>query len=443
VSKLYYRIGQAAARLGTSKYHLRRLAEEGLLLHRTSKTGQLLISDSEIDRLEEEGVPPVPASAEPEDALEAVGEEADAAPPPSQRDELLATPSRTVISSAEKVLATRHKLETMRIEEDIEHIKDSRRERREQKAVLKSAQEAAQHRLEENQRALQARIEEQRQRRMWLDSWVQTAIHALPYGVPESHHLDVRRNVERALQDVHPFQSYSLVSTLVRAASAKVLEPYLRQQETEKAVEESLATLDSSAKNVFGKPTEWQIRAEHEVRIALRALPQGATFQEKQGTAKTAVHKINAEFEHTRVCNRIVGQVTLWGGTDEERRRAKLAAEKALKALPIGSSAAEMEEVKNRALKPFEEAVENQRREEEKQQRMEERIAESPNCIRIYLEELDSEDELESDGACDVTTLAYELRDAIVLKLRRELERRELTDAQFKRLIEKLVDEEL
>ena len=68
----YYRIGQAAARLRTSKHRLRQLAKAGLLVHRISETGQLLISDSEIDRLEEEGVPPVPATAEPEDALEAV-----------------------------------------------------------------------------------------------------------------------------------------------------------------------------------------------------------------------------------------------------------------------------------------------------------------------------------------------------------------------------------
>jgi len=443
MSKLYYRIGQAAARLGTSKYHLRRLAEEGLLQRRISKTGQLLISDSEIERLEEEGIPPVPATAETEDELEAVDDEAAPAPPPSQKEDLLAAPSRTVISSAEKVLATRHKLETMRIEEDIEQITDSRRERREHKTALKSAQEATRQRLEESQRALQARVEEQRQRRMWVDSWVQSAIDALPYGVPESYHLDVRRSVERVLQDVHPTQSYSFASTLVRAASAKVIEPYLRQQETEKAVEESLARLDFSAKNLFGKPTEWQVRAERDVRTALRALPQAATFQEKQATARTAVDKISAEFEYTRICNCIVGQVTLWGGTDDERRRAKLAVEKALKALPVGSSPAEMEEVRNRALRPFEEAVEKQRREEEKLERIEERIAESPNCIRIYLEELDSHDELESDGACNLTTLAHELCDAIALELRKELQRRELTDAQFKRLIEGLVDEEL
>lgn len=443
MSKLYYRIGQAAARLGTSRYHLRRLAEEGLLDHRNSKTGQLLISDSEINRLEEQGVPSVPATAEPEDVLEAVDDEADSAPSPSQKEDLLAAPSRTVISSAEKVLATRHKLEKMRIEEDIEHLKDSRRERREHKTALKATQDAARQRLEEGQRALQARVEEQRQRRLWVDSWVQSAIDALPYGVPESYHLEVRRSVERVLQDVHPSQSYTFVSTLVRAASTKVIEPHLRQQETEKAVAESLVTLDSSAKNFFGKPTEWQIRAERDVRTALRALPRGATFQEKQCAAKTTVHKINAEFEYTRICDRIVGQVTLWGGTDEGRRRAKLAVEKALKSLPVGSSSAEMEELKNRALKPFEEAVEKQRREEERLERMEERIAESPNCIRIYLEELDSEEELESEGPCDLTTLAYELRDAIVLKLRKDLECREVTDAQFKRLIEKLVDEEL
>src|SRR5713226_7779566 len=177
MSTLYYRIGQAASRLGTSRYHLRRLADEGLIRHRFTRTGQLLIPHSEIDRLEEEGVPPVPATAEPEDPVEAVENETEAAPRPSPKDELLAAPSRTVISSAEKVLASRHKLEKMRIEEDMEHIKDSRRERREQKATLKAAQEAERQRLAEAQRDLQARAEEQRQRRIWIDSWVRCAIN--------------------------------------------------------------------------------------------------------------------------------------------------------------------------------------------------------------------------------------------------------------------------
>ena len=441
--KLYYRIGQAADRLGTSKYHLRRLAEEGLLQRRISKTGQLLIPDSEIDRFEEEGVPPVPATAEPQDSLEAVNDDAGPPPPPSQKAELLATPSRHVISSAEKVLATRHKLETMRIEEDIDQIKNSRRERREQKTALKAAHEAERQRLEESQRALQARAEEQRQRQMWLDSWVRSAIQALPYGVPESYHLDVRRHVEQTLRDVQPSQSYSLVSTLVSAASAKAIEPYLQQQETEKAVKEGLATLDICAKNAFGPPSEWQIRAERDARAALRPLPPGATFQEKQSTAKAAVHKINAKFEHSCTCDRLAGQVTLWYGTEEERRRAKLAVEKALKSLPLGSSPVELEEAKNKALRPFEEAIERKRKEREKQERIEERIDDSLHYIKLYVEELVSQDELDLGGDGNLTTLAYELRDAIALELRRELGRRELTDAQFKRLIEGLVDEEL
>jgi len=172
-------------------------------------------------------------------------------------------------------------------------------------------------------------------------------------------------------------------------------------------------------------------------------LPPGATFQEKQSTAKAAVHKINAEFEHSRTCDRFAGQVTLWSGTDEERRRAKLAVEKTLKALPVSSSPMELEEAKNTALKPFEEAIEKKRKEKEKQERIEERIDDSLNYIKIYLEELDSLDDLDSDGACSLTILARDLREAITPELRRELGRRELTDAQFKRLIERMVDERL
>jgi hypothetical protein len=361
MSQIYYRIGQAAARLGRSRYRLRRLAEEDLIRHKTTRTGQLLFPVSEIDRLQEEGVPPVPATAEPEDATEDFDDERVADPAPSPKDELLAAPSRRVISSAEKVLASRHKLEKMRIEEDMEHIKDARRERRAQKASLKAAQEAEQQRLMDAQRDFQARAEDARKHRKWVDSWVQSAIMQLPYGVPEKYHLEVQRQVEGALQELHPSRSYSLVSSLVSAASAMAFEPFERQQETEKAVEEALRNLDTCAKD-FYKPTEWQIRSERDVRTALGALPQGASFQEKKVVASTVVHMINAEFEHSRTCNRLVGLVSLWGGTDEERRQAKLAIEKALKTLPVGSSSTEMEEVKNRILKPFEEAIEKRKK---------------------------------------------------------------------------------
>lgn len=367
MSQIYYRIGQAAARLGISKYHLRRLAEEGVIRHKTTRTGQLLFPVSEIERLEKEGIPPVPANAEPEDTdtTEEFGDEPMADRALSPKDELLAAPSRQVISSAEKVLASRHKLEKMRIEEDMERIKDARRERRAQKAALQVAEGAERQRVIEAQRDLQARAEAARKRRKWVDSWVQSAINQLPYGVPEQYHLEVQRQVEGALQELHRPQSYSLLSSLVGAASAKALEPFERQQETEKAVEEALWNLDISAKD-FYKPTEWQTKSEQDARAALRALPQGASFQEKKAAARSAVHKINAEFEHSRTFNRLVGQVILWGGTDEERRQAKLAIEKALKALPVGSSSTEMEELKSRILKPFEEAIEKRKNNKEK-----------------------------------------------------------------------------
>ena len=416
MSQIYYRIGQAAARLRKSKYRLRWLAEEGLIRYKTTSRGQLLFPDSEIARLEEEGIPPVPATARPEDAAEEPDGEDSTDRETSPKDEF-AAPSRDMISSAQPVLAKWHENAALR------------------------AQQAERLRVMETQRE-QARADGEREREEWVDSWVQSAINWLPYGVPQQYHLEVRRQVEEALQELRPSQSYSLVSSIVRAASAKALEPFERQRETEKAVEEALAMLDISAKD-FYKPTEWQVKSEHDARAAVRALPQCASFQEKKAAARTAVHKINAEFEHSRTCNRLVGQVSLWGGTDEETRQAKLAIEKALKALPVGSSSREMEEVKNLVLKPFEQAIQKRKEQKEKQARIEERLAQSARYIEAYLKELESEDELEFDGAQDLRHFSYELRDSIAPKLREELADEDLTDAQFKWLIEELVDAEL
>jgi hypothetical protein len=52
---------------------------------------------------------------------------------------------------------------------------------------------------------------------------------------------------------------------------------------------------------------------------------------------------------------------------------------------------------------------------------MEQRRARSPDYMEAYLKELESEDELEFDGAQALRNLSYELRDAIAPKLREEL----------------------
>ena len=135
-----------------------------------------------------------------------------------------------------------------------------------------------------------------------MDSWVQSAINWLPYGVPEQYQLEVQNGRPGAGLG----ESYTplRVTLWCHPSSAlrppRALEPLERQRETEKAVAElRSANLDISAKD-FYKPTEWQIRSERDARAALRALPQGASFQEKTAAARAAVHKINAELEHAR-----------------------------------------------------------------------------------------------------------------------------------------------
>lgn len=330
--EVFYRISQAATRLGKSKYKMRRLAEEGLVRHKVSETGQLLFPESELTRIEEEGVPAVPALMDPEEDERELDDESDEPHSGSAKDALLAPPSSRVISSAEKVLASKHKLERMRIVEDMETIREARHQRREQKAQRTAAEEAQRTRIAEAERASEARAEEQRHRREWLDSWIERAIFRLPYGCPKEYQLDVRQQVEAALEDLDHSEGYSVVSPLIDAVSAKVLVPYQRQQDTEKAIQEGLRNLSSLAQS-FGTPTKWQVKAEQEARAALRSLPQGTSFPEKKAAATAAVHKVNAEFEHVRSCERLVEQISLWCGTDDERRRAKLAVEKALKAL--------------------------------------------------------------------------------------------------------------
>src|SRR5580658_2105460 len=115
----WYRTGAAARQLGTSPHKIRELARAGLI-ESLMRNGYRYIPAREIDRLRTEGVPPTPASPNPEGKDDATAIKPDAPQRPARShltQELYAEPSRQLARSKEKVLELGHELEARRIEQ--------------------------------------------------------------------------------------------------------------------------------------------------------------------------------------------------------------------------------------------------------------------------------------------------------------------------------------
>ena len=118
MAESYYRTGQAAKQLGVSSYHVRRLCEAGEMAAELSAGQQWKIPVTEIERLKQEGVPPVPVRVDEEAGAQRSGgglEEADAVP---------ANPSPRVVEAAEDVRITESRLQKRRLEREAEEVED-------------------------------------------------------------------------------------------------------------------------------------------------------------------------------------------------------------------------------------------------------------------------------------------------------------------------------
>lgn len=64
MTETIYRTGQAAKLLSTSSHHIRKLCEAGIIEAELTQGNQWKIRDSEIERMREEGLPPIPHQIE-------------------------------------------------------------------------------------------------------------------------------------------------------------------------------------------------------------------------------------------------------------------------------------------------------------------------------------------------------------------------------------------
>ena len=109
---LFYSTGQVARQLGTTLATIRILCENRVIAAETTPGGHWRVPASEVERLQRDGLPPIPRPLPTESA-----------PPESNgtaghhgHPELLAAPSAEVVSAADLVAITRSMLEKRKID---------------------------------------------------------------------------------------------------------------------------------------------------------------------------------------------------------------------------------------------------------------------------------------------------------------------------------------
>lgn len=434
-----YRTGQAAQLLNCSTHVIRRLCESRLVTAELSHSNQWRVPLSEIERLKEEGIPPLPqlpADPSPHSPLPEKPAHASvpASPTPAsmfesddyEPDEVeMSDPVKAELSSL-TVAETR--LKRRRIELQQEEVEDSFRER--------------QRREVEEQKRERARQEEaatKEARKRWADSWVTFAMTQVPVDCPPDLRLKAFKNVERLMSEVDMRQGADVLTQIVSAAVNEALLPYLRSKEVDRAVEDALSHLPSGARSY--PVSRWQLTAKKQAYEAISRLPERSRFAEMVTAARLAIEPTIKEFEHHDAKEALLREMSFWRtweATSEEREQATRTVRKALDSTDPGCTREVLQRVKKTALAPFEDTI-SARIEEEKQRRAVEDIANS-NLYRLseYLR-TDYEFKSWSDRMVTEQELRPRLRDDLVERILAG----KLTRDEVPEYIEEWVDDQL
>lgn len=339
----FYRIGQASKQLGVSSYHLRRLCQAGAIEAEQTSGNQWRVPISEVERLQRDGVPPIPqiVDAEPEE------DDAEEDRPPARvsdrrpRDGLYAAPSDGVIDAAEDVAITENRLRKRRLERELEVEEDFFRER------------AARDRAQAEAERERARKEHDlRKRRAWENDWITHALNRVPRDAPRELELEVHAQASEVLARLQPDHPTHAVLRLIDAAVEKALAPWRFQIRQCRAIEAALATLPFDL--LHGR--DFAAQRNEAARLATAAMTQcrpDAPFDATVSVAVEAVKPIVRAFEHARASKEVIGWTSVRGASLSELDEAKDLVRAALSHLPVGCSRAQMERAREQALIPL------------------------------------------------------------------------------------------
>ena len=343
---VYFSSGQAARELGVTQAKVRALCESEAIDSIRTTGRQFRIPQNVVERLKRDGLPAVPRPL-PEPDRTRTGSRAR-----SNRGEvaLLAPPSEAVIDSAERVARLEDDVKCIHLEKELEEGRDFFREREEREAQRQAEREEA-----EWQRESQAAAERQRQN--WQAKWIEFALKAVAYDVPEPFRLDVHRAVVETLHSLNPLDPETNTRALVSAAVARALVLWHNQKRVADAIEAACDGYSLPWELRFD--SKWKARTHTAAANAIARLRNGASASEMKAAAEGALQPLVSECESTRVRSEIIASVwaELSGGTREEWEEGKESVQEALSDLPEGASRRELERARAAALAPFRAAI--------------------------------------------------------------------------------------
>ena len=357
---VWYTLGEAEKASGVPRTRLDHACRVHRLEYRRSEAGARLLSHDVVEKLRKQGLRAFPRPYDPDPPLEGQG----ANPRDTSRGSGLA-------AQHERIEHKRGEIEEMRVNRDLRLIKDQERQERDERRSAASAEQQmqAERRAQEKLQRRQLRLEEASQaevrtqarreaegrerRKHWEMYWLEQALQLIPSHVPHQFELVVHKAVAELLPGLNSDQPDHMTLRLIQAAIEKAVEPWWRQKEVEKIIQQARDHLPALAKGWSWALSEWDARAMRAAGEAVAQLGGNAPLAEVRAAAVEAGKKVCAEYEawkasedHRRACEDIVQ----WVFDGEEARDS---VRQALEKLQVGTPRHRMEAEKEAALAPF------------------------------------------------------------------------------------------
>jgi hypothetical protein len=401
---------------------MRKLCEAGLIEADLSEGNQWRVPASEVGRLQECGVPPIPqveSRALPEPL---------AAPPvwsaPDHPEADSTSPE--VQDAVNDLIITETNLKKRRLEREREEVEDFFRARDKQAA----AEQAEQVRIQQ-QAAADAR------RRAWCDEWQAYALRALPWDAAPTCRIEVHRNVASVLAQLDHYKPEYIVRQLVDAAVQAVLQPYERQKRIARIIDESVETLPAAARS-WSTPTIWQVKAKQAAADTIGKLDALVTECELRAVAATAVRGTDLEYQDGEDRKALLAGLRYWMLAEtsvKEREEALQIGAETLAGLPVPTPRERMQKAIDEALEPLRSEVTERQETQARKGRAESMADANLHRIDDYIRE-----EYEFESFMDQFNTARELRKELRPMLVARLERDMLDSSQIAAWIQRRVD---
>jgi len=412
---LYYSTGQVAEELNVTQDLIRRLCQAGVIKFELSPGGQLRIAKSEVERLKQTGLPPMPRP------LPGARRRAPASGPATTTAGLCAPPSDALIHSAEQVILLGNEVKALRLQRRKEVELDHLRKR--EVRLQREGQEQ-----EDAERARQSAIDAERSRQERLLTWEQFALGVVPADAPPELRLEVHAAVRTRLSDLEPLPADATCRQLVESIVGSAMRRSGSRKESQAVVQRVMRTLplDIRYEPVYAQAKD---EALHLMTEAVNQLPLDADPELKESVARRAAVPVLERYQHQKACEAVIASLTklIPGASREERELGRREVTVALEQLPEGASQSSLEAVRDQAILPIQDAVRRRldcerRQVDEVNRKRQEVSARSSAELRAMLtishvdealRIMEKQDELEFDSFADRANTSARLKERI------------------------------